>query len=237
VSRHGHRLWIRIGWSSWARWRTAAVAVVGLSGISVAVTFVLHALGRLEPNAAAIVNGVVLAAALAGALLLVTARTSVQVEDGCIRVRHRRFLLPVTRTCHTEGLAQLFSVRARERDGVRTWFRFHLVALGKDGRKAILVPNLKAREQALYLETAIEEHLGIEDRPVRGEIRRVASGFKAPADRPRRRWRLGPLLLRQFVSHPQLSRRKFDRDIRFMMTGREFKAQNWRGKSRRKSRD
>jgi hypothetical protein len=207
----------------------AALAVIGLVGISSSLTLVLHGLDRLTPGQAAIVNGAVLGASVLVALLLVTSRTSLRVEDGLIRVRHRRFLFPVTRTCRTDGLAQLFSVRTRERDGAHTRFRFHVVALGTNGRKAILVPHLKLREQALYLETAIEDHLGIEDRPVRGEVRPVASGFKLAPGRPRPTWRFGPLL-RQFVSHPVLSRRKFDRDIRFMMTGREFKAQNWRGK-------
>jgi hypothetical protein len=49
-----------------------------------------------------------------------------------------------------------------------------------------------------------------------------STGRKPPS------WQFG-LIMKQFVSQPRLSRRgRFVRDIRFMLTGKEFKARDYR---------
>lgn len=240
ASRDGHRLHIDLKWGSWRRWRFVALAGAGIGGVSVVATLFLHRAHWIDAQAATVVNASVLGLILVMTTLLVTSRTSVRVGDGWIRVRHRRYLFPVVRSYGTDGLAQLFTIRVRGHDAAETFYRFHLVALGKDGRKSILVPGLRLREQARFLERVVESHLGIADRPVHGELRRVAPRFKPSPPGATKRWpswQFG-LIMRQFISQPRLSRRgQFVRDIRFMLTGKEFKARHWGGKPRQKNRE
>ena len=75
---------------------------------------------------------------------------------------HRRF--------SKRELQQLFVV---ERHGSKGAISYELCAVMLDGRRKTVV-RLSREEQARFLEMRLEEALGIEDRPVEGELRKPA---------------------------------------------------------------
>jgi hypothetical protein len=107
------------------------------------------------------------------ALAALLNRTHLWVKAG--RITLRRVPLPCgpTRKVNAAEVDQLFS-RAEYEEG-RISFCSVCVLL-KNGRWLTLVEKLTSVEQAFFLEWAIERHLGIEDRPVAGEIHRKAPG-------------------------------------------------------------
>jgi hypothetical protein len=71
------------------------------------------------------------------------------------------------------GIRQLFSKERvhRSRHGYRSYsYQLHALLVGGKQRK--VVSGLDEAPQVLWLEQAIEEHMGITDRPVGGEIPR-----------------------------------------------------------------
>lgn len=98
-------------------------------------------------------------------------RTAIAVSSGSLAVRHGPLPWPGGRDLSTADLKQLYC-QQRIRRGQRgsTWISYDLNALLSDGKKVKLVSGLDEPEMALFLEAKIEEHLGIEDRPVAGEF-------------------------------------------------------------------
>ena len=104
------------------------------------------------------------------ALAILLNRTHVRVEDGRIRVSH--VPLPCSRFKRIEAadVDQLFTRAEYDKQGRIECC--HVCVLRRDGRWLTLVKNLATIDQALFLEWAIERHLGVRDRPVAGEVPR-----------------------------------------------------------------
>ncbi|HEY9072086.1 MAG TPA: hypothetical protein VIV61_17640 [Candidatus Ozemobacteraceae bacterium] len=99
--------------------------------------------------------------------------TTVSVSRGALGIRHAPFswgfgniLVPVGE------LDQLYcrSEKSHSKNGTTTTYSLH--AILTNGKHLDLIKNLEDRDLASYLEYAIEGHLGIEDRPVSGEMQK-----------------------------------------------------------------
>ena len=101
-------------------------------------------------------------------------KTKLSVDVGQLTVRHGPLPWPGNRTLTTDELDQLYCTEHISRSGnstsSSTSYRVNVAT--RDGKKIKLLSGLSDADQALYIEQKIEEHLGIEDRPVGGEIPR-----------------------------------------------------------------
>lgn len=99
-------------------------------------------------------------------------RTTVAAGEHYLTIRHGPLPWPGQREIAVRDLQQLFCQEhvTRVKDG--TSVSYSLNAVLQSGRKLALVKGLPEADQALYLEHAIEKHLGITNRPVPGELRR-----------------------------------------------------------------
>lgn len=99
-------------------------------------------------------------------------RTTFTVERDHLAVRHGPLPWRGNRDLSAREMEQLFcsEVVIHGRNG--TTVRYGVDAVLKDGRHLKLATGLNAREQALFIEQAIEKHLGIVDRRVRSEMAR-----------------------------------------------------------------
>ncbi|OJT24907.1 hypothetical protein BO221_10950 [Archangium sp. Cb G35] len=96
--------------------------------------------------------------------------TRVEVGNGELRIQHGP--LPfwrMTRSLTMSGgsLTRLYGEEFRNAKG---GLSYTLLALDTRGRQVKLVSRLENKEQVLYLERFLEHRLGIEDRPVKGEV-------------------------------------------------------------------
>jgi hypothetical protein len=206
-------LTITYSWRSRERRWLVALGGGGLLGISLISSLMLLWSGTITLTAAAIIAILALDVLVVLAYFLLTASTVVRVTREAIQVRHRRHLLPQHFRIAVANLDQLFCVRVHAHVGAARMYRFHVAVLDRSGRRVILVPNLESRTEALYLERTIERHLGIADRPVRGEL-----GKEAPtlARRDLRKgylpsWRWG-VLMTTFMAKSPFHRIKLNRE-------------------------
>lgn len=97
-------------------------------------------------------------------------RTLVRVGPGEIQVRHVPLPWPGNKILSRDSVEQLFSEEkiSRGRSGINRTYQ--VSAILRDGSKAKLVRGLLSPDQALFIEQQIEGCLGIEDRPVPGEM-------------------------------------------------------------------
>lgn len=96
-------------------------------------------------------------------------RTVIEVDRGVLSVRHGPIPAPGNRDIPIVELRQLFTVEKIGNKGVRS---YELQAIVSNGPVVTIAKNLTESSQALFLERAIEDHLGIEDQPVQGEMRK-----------------------------------------------------------------
>jgi hypothetical protein len=94
-------------------------------------------------------------------------RTEITVDRDTLSVRHGPLPTPGTRELPAVAVRQLFVVEQRGNKG-GVWYELRVVVA--QGPVVALARGLTNPQQALYLERAIEDHLGIEDRPVEGQI-------------------------------------------------------------------
>lgn len=88
--------------------------------------------------------------------------TEVRVDREAIRVITRPLPWPRGVTVQTETVRRVFA-RTSPRDPTdRQW---QLVAEMDDGKRVCLLPRLPTRDHAMFMERAIEEHLGLGDDP------------------------------------------------------------------------
>jgi hypothetical protein len=97
-------------------------------------------------------------------------RTTFRVERDHLTVRHGPVPWRGNLDVSTMMLEQLFCTEQVSRGRNGTTVRYGVEAVLKDGRHLKLATGLDAREQALFIEQAIEKHLGIQDRRVRSEM-------------------------------------------------------------------
>ncbi|HEX2208425.1 MAG TPA: hypothetical protein VHG93_12135 [Longimicrobium sp.] len=98
-------------------------------------------------------------------------RTTISIDRDHVSVRHGPLPWPGNLDVPGTALEQLFCT-AKSVGQQRVQTIYHVDAVLKDGRQLRLIRGLGAREQALFIEQAIEKHLGIADRRVRSEMRR-----------------------------------------------------------------
>jgi hypothetical protein len=99
-------------------------------------------------------------------------RTRIEVEPGFLRVRHGPLPWPGNREVPVSRIRQLYCTEVDESDSDGTSFSYSLLATPGPGagKPLVLIKRLPKPEQALFLEQAVEQLLGIADRPVEGEI-------------------------------------------------------------------
>jgi hypothetical protein len=100
-------------------------------------------------------------------------RTRITVDRRWLQIRHEPLPWPGSRTYHLGNVVQFFCMRvvADVGSGADTAF-ISLNALCTGTGVIKLIGNFHAPEEALHLEQVIEEHLGLRDIPVRGEMTR-----------------------------------------------------------------
>lgn len=99
-------------------------------------------------------------------------KTQIAVEAGQLGIRHGPLPWPGSGSYDTTDIEQ-FYCKQRVRHGKnssQTTYELHAVV--GDGQKKKLLSGLHETDQALYIEQQLEDHLGIEDRPVGGELPR-----------------------------------------------------------------
>jgi len=102
--------------------------------------------------------------------------TTIVVSQGLLSVRHGPLPWKGVRDIPIKELDQVYckEKQHRSRNGSHTTFEVHAIQRGPkpEGGSLKLLSGLLEAEQALYIEQAIEKHLGIEDRFVGGEMPR-----------------------------------------------------------------
>jgi hypothetical protein len=99
-------------------------------------------------------------------------RTTLRIERDHLTVRHGPLPWRGNLDVSTLSLSQLFCTEKISQGRNGTTVRYGVEAMLKDGRHLKVAPGLNVREQALFIEQAVEKHLGIQDRPVRSEMAR-----------------------------------------------------------------
>lgn len=103
-------------------------------------------------------------------------RTLITVRTGALTIQHTPVPWPGNHRIPVGELEQLYckekihNHRSRH-GGTSTSFTYELHAVRKDGRSLKLMSGLQEPEEALFLERTLEDHLGILDRPIAGEMR------------------------------------------------------------------
>ena len=100
--------------------------------------------------------------------------TRIEVRRGVLSIRHYPLPAPGSRELRVDDIDQLFTREhvSTDSDGDSS-YSYQIWALLRSPKKPIrLISGLNKPEQALYLEQSLEEHLGIVDRPVAGELDR-----------------------------------------------------------------
>jgi hypothetical protein len=90
--------------------------------------------------------------------------TRVEASRGGLRIQHGP--LPWWGNLHRPG-RELTQLYGQAEKGQTT---YKLLALDREGHEVLLLEHLETEVQTLYLEQALERALGIEDRPVEGEL-------------------------------------------------------------------
>ena len=109
-------------------------------------------------------------------LALLLNHTRLEVGSGMLRVRHAPLPWPGNRELPATSIEQLYCVEVVHRGKNGTSYTYNLMAALRAGGKPLkLIGRMERPEQALFLEQRIESFLGMEDRPVPGELRKDAS--------------------------------------------------------------
>lgn len=108
------------------------------------------------------------------ALALLFNRTTIRATPREIAVRHGPLPWPGSKVVGVQDVEQLYCESVGpSRFGFQSESReptFQVSAVLRDGRKLPLVRGLPEPDQALFIERRLEEHLGIDDAPVAGEL-------------------------------------------------------------------
>jgi hypothetical protein len=99
-------------------------------------------------------------------------RTYVEVSRAQLSIRHAPMPWPGNLDVPGRALTQLYSTEEIRRGKNGTTTTYALNAIDRSGVKRKLLKGLTEIEQVLWLEQALERQLGIEDRPVEGELAR-----------------------------------------------------------------
>jgi hypothetical protein len=100
-------------------------------------------------------------------------RTIITVQGGQLGIRHGPLPWIGNQTLDTTQISQIYTrqhVRNSQNGTQQSTYRLHAVTT--DGRNLKLLSGLMDEEQALYIEQRLEQQLGIDDRPIDGELPR-----------------------------------------------------------------
>ncbi|HTY35754.1 MAG TPA: hypothetical protein VMH23_01520 [Bacteroidota bacterium] len=99
-------------------------------------------------------------------------KTTITVGLGNLSIRHSPLPWPGNRIVPASELVQLYSESRviYSNNGARTTYQ--LSAISNQNRKIKLLSGLNSQDEVRFFEHKIEEQLGIQDRPVEGEIPR-----------------------------------------------------------------
>ncbi len=99
-------------------------------------------------------------------------RTTIQVNEQELSIRHHPLPWPGSRALNPVDIDQLFCKErvSRSKNGTSRSYQLH--ARVRDGKKHKLLDNLDDQDHALFLEQRLEKLLGIQDRRVAGEMSR-----------------------------------------------------------------
>lgn len=173
IERFGGELVITRRW-----WSTVAVVFLTIFTIvwnGISWTGFVMVLGEV-PLAALFVGLFVLIGALVGYITICVMLNSTVITVGReLTIRHGPMPVPGNRTLAAGELDQLYvtehiSTSTSDNGRRSTSVSYQLRARLKDGSGVKLLRAVPEAEEALYLEQLIEEELGIEDAPVRGEM-------------------------------------------------------------------
>jgi hypothetical protein len=104
------------------------------------------------------------------ALAMLLNRTIIHVEGTELRVSHRPLPWWGAKQVDPTQMSQLYcSEYVAYKQNKRPQYRMKVHAVMRDGSRLDLLRGIEDAGQALYLEQLLEKHLGIEDRPVKGE--------------------------------------------------------------------
>ena len=99
-------------------------------------------------------------------------RTLVLVGEGKLTIQHVPLPWPGNKVLQASDLTQLYSEERIIRTRNGTQIKYQLNAITGENKKIALMSNLTAPDQVRFLEHKLEEHLGITDVPVQGEMPR-----------------------------------------------------------------
>ena len=101
--------------------------------------------------------------------------TFIRVDATEINIRHEPLPWPGAMSLNPSELEQLYTVESvsSSRNSSSVSYSYELHGHLKKGQRRKLVSGLDNVDQCLYLEQQIEDFLGIEDRPERGEVSRA----------------------------------------------------------------
>lgn len=94
--------------------------------------------------------------------------TTINVDRSAISIRHHPLPWRHSGTIAAHELDQLYCKEHRHSNKGTSWFSYSVSALLRDGRERKLLSDLETPEEALYLESEVEQYLGITDRHVAG---------------------------------------------------------------------
>jgi hypothetical protein len=99
-------------------------------------------------------------------------RTIITVGMGQLSIRHTPFPWPGNRTVQASELTQLYSEERVTQSNNGRRVSYQLSAISNQNRKIKLLSGLTTPDEVRFFEHQIEEQLGIQDRPVEGELPR-----------------------------------------------------------------
>jgi len=96
--------------------------------------------------------------------------TSVTAGQGKLTIQHGPLPWPGSRTLPATDILQLYSEQRMVQTRNGSHPRYQLSAITRENRKIRLIANLDEPDKVRFLERRIEEYLGIQNRPVEGEM-------------------------------------------------------------------
>ncbi len=98
--------------------------------------------------------------------------TVIRAGQGLIEIRHGPLPWPGNKTLPSYEVEQLYSQEKVHRGKNGVHYTYTVQAMMSNGRRETVVGGLTDTEQALYIEQQVEQFLGIQDKPMAGELSR-----------------------------------------------------------------
>jgi hypothetical protein len=156
---------LRIAWE----WRVTPLEIIAAF---VAVGLLVAMLAGPKDNPAVAIAAILMGAAALVLLYRIAAqlanRTIILVRERRLEIDIRPIALRRSHSFHASDIDQIYCVAASNK--YSTWYELWAQLAG--GEKRRLVHEIADVKRAFFLEREIERHLGIVDRPVKGEVPR-----------------------------------------------------------------